>query len=277
MKIISHIDTDIMELIINDKDNKNGQIITNQEDLPNNSLSIAVFIEDEEVQVRHVIKKNDCVFKLNLEFNAKEKETLLTKERKVFYKLLAIDFKDEEIEEAWLLYYQETFIKEKLRIQSQKEISDEEKNIFDKNGIQYQKLSCPSYFMTIVSAIEYDEVQYCVSISREQIEEDRNDVNNLIKDRKKQLEWIKSCSAHNIVKDVFLFLKEKTKGEIYAMLGGGSQIQIFFGNEDGYLGILYFHLERETSEKLIMEVNFEKNNKYFEDFKHDEIKLIFSK
>lgn len=49
---------------------------------------------------------------------------------------------------------------------------------------------------------------------------------------------------HQQVKGVYEFLSQKQElGDVWAMIGGGSQLQVFFGNKSGYLAILYLTLE----------------------------------
>lgn len=88
---------------------------------------------------------------------------------------------------------------------------------------------------------------------------------------------------HEHVKSVYEFLAKKEElGDIWVMVGGGSQLQVFFGNKNGYLGILYLTLENlkeqdrltangylasvgNTSFTLV--VQFEKNNDIFKEMK----------
>jgi hypothetical protein len=51
---------------------------------------------------------------------------------------------------------------------------------------------------------------------------------------------------HKEVKAVYDFLMQNHKealGDVWVMMGGGGQLQAFFGNHTGYLGILYLSLE----------------------------------
>lgn len=86
---------------------------------------------------------------------------------------------------------------------------------------------------------------------------------------------------HKEVKAVYDFLVQnhgEALGDIWVMMGGGAQLQAFFGNHTGYLGIMYLSLEslkeqKELEESGYLEAsgvtpyslipNWAKNNKYF--------------
>lgn len=86
---------------------------------------------------------------------------------------------------------------------------------------------------------------------------------------------------HKEVKAVYDFLVQnhsEALGDVWVMMGGGSQLQAFFGNNTGYLGILYLSLEDLKEQKELeatgyldacgvtpysLVPNWAKNNKYF--------------
>ena len=73
----------------------------------------------------------------------------------------------------------------------------------------------------------------------------------------------------------------KDIGNVWVMEGGGAQCQVFFGNETGYLGILYLDLKETKStnfEKPFYRfvVNGYKNDPLFKDFNVKGIKVVTS-
>jgi hypothetical protein len=59
---------------------------------------------------------------------------------------------------------------------------------------------------------------------------------------------------HQQVKGVYEFLAKKTElGDVWAMIGGGSQLQVFFGNKSSYLAILYLTLESLDDQERLSE------------------------
>lgn len=51
---------------------------------------------------------------------------------------------------------------------------------------------------------------------------------------------------HDIAKKIVSFYNSKGFEDVYVMEGGGSQFQLFFGDKDGYLSILYLDLKDGT-------------------------------
>jgi len=77
---------------------------------------------------------------------------------------------------------------------------------------------------------------------------------------------------HDIVKKVYKLCDSLYDEDIWCLVGGGMQLQIFFGNSTGYVGTLYLSLEdgslregceEENGFKFI--VNAKENDKYFAD------------
>jgi hypothetical protein len=73
---------------------------------------------------------------------------------------------------------------------------------------------------------------------------------------------------HSMVKSIYNYFEKLNLGEnLYAMSGGGAQVQVFFGNRKGYLAILYLDLDNSKSfgEKSEYHLVLEKEylDKYF--------------
>jgi hypothetical protein len=71
---------------------------------------------------------------------------------------------------------------------------------------------------------------------------------------------------HTEIKAICEHLKQFPEiGDFYVMAGGGSQLQAFFGNAEGYLAILYLTHEdgKKPRGKYICDVQWIRNYKYF--------------
>lgn len=83
---------------------------------------------------------------------------------------------------------------------------------------------------------------------------------------------------HTMIKGVYEHLKAKVEGDLWVLSGGGSQLQAFFTNQTGYLGILYLdmvNLSEQTrlsdsgllkasgNESFTLVPNFDHNNILF--------------
>lgn len=87
---------------------------------------------------------------------------------------------------------------------------------------------------------------------------------------------------HAMIKGVYDHLKAQVEGELWVLSGGGAQLQAFFTNNTGYLGILYLdmvNLREQTrlsdsgllkasgNESFTLTPNFSHNNILFKDMK----------
>ena len=133
---------------------------------------------------------------------------------------------------------------------------------------------------TLVQA-EHDGVPYCVDSHGEQ---DPKDMMHGVNHRKLAIE-----RHHTEIKAVYEFLAAKPElGDIWVLMGGGCQIQAFFGNHTGYLAIMYLTLddldedERLTENgylaacgnaKHVLQANWTKNNAVFRGFKVPGVKF----
>jgi hypothetical protein len=55
---------------------------------------------------------------------------------------------------------------------------------------------------------------------------------------------------HSVVKEVYDYCTSLGVGDIWAMTGGGCQLQVFFGNSTGYLAILYLDMDETPMGKV---------------------------
>lgn len=79
---------------------------------------------------------------------------------------------------------------------------------------------------------------------------------------------------HPIVKTIYEEIKNRLGGKpLYAMPGGGGQHQVFFGNENGYIGILYLDMKnsKRNSTSYTLTSNGRHGDTILKDFKMDGI------
>lgn len=83
---------------------------------------------------------------------------------------------------------------------------------------------------------------------------------------------------HSIIKPIYKEIKKRSKGQIYAMPGGGSQHQIFFGNSKGYIAILHLDLisSRKNSSEYTLISQGLSGDSFLKGFKMDGIKHVTS-
>ena len=83
---------------------------------------------------------------------------------------------------------------------------------------------------------------------------------------------------HPLIKRVYNAILEQLPqvGDIWVMSGGGMQLQAFFGNKNGYLGILYFGMEKQKdkgNQKWSMVLQGYDKDELFKNFVMDEIEI----
>lgn len=90
---------------------------------------------------------------------------------------------------------------------------------------------------------------------------------------------------HTIIKAVYDYLRSNVEGELWVMSGGGAQLQAFFTNSTGYLGILYLdliddlwgtspdYLKACGNELFTLVPNFKRNNVLFKDMAIQGVKV----
>lgn len=155
------------------------------------------------------------------------------------------------------------------------ELTDQDIQNFASFGINAQPVKGACYFMKAATSIVHDDVQYAISFNEGDQQEYKL---KSIAHHVDHFEQIKQ-RHHDIVKYVYDFLKNKEGiGDLWAMSGGGAQIQVFFGNTTGYVGILYLDMDSPEENKgrkgkFTLVPNFAKNNHYFKDFDHPKIKV----
>jgi len=93
---------------------------------------------------------------------------------------------------------------------------------------------------------------------------------------------------HDMIKSIYDYLKMKVEGDLWVLSGGGSQLQAFFTNKTGYLGILYLDmvnlsdqtrlsdsglLKASGNESFTLVPNFDHNKTLFKNMKVPGVKV----
>lgn len=143
------------------------------------------------------------------------------------------------------------------------------KELYKKYGLDIQETKGNTWHGKTMYTAEYDGVPYAVDDHGHY--EKEGDDRSLMHGIKHREIMIKRY--HGLIKQVYEYCVSLNAGDIWVMCGGGAQIQAFFGNKTGYLGILYLGMENEKDEEseyvkavagmFTFSVNFSKNDKYF--------------
>lgn len=154
---------------------------------------------------------------------------------------------------------------------------DEAKRLFEAEGIEVTRtLGGTSSGDRDIVHTKHDGVRYQLYLMKEDSERRKAAAKREAGDHKNAIE-----RYHHIVKPVYEHLKsQKNLGHVWAMEGGGMQCQIFFGNKDGYLGILY--LDMKSAKGLAngnyrLNVQWRNNNECFAGMKVEQVKVELSK
>lgn len=131
------------------------------------------------------------------------------------------------------------------------------------------------YLSDSMYAINVDNVQYTINFHNKYDKNGKPDIAHGIK----HLNVVLNNSFYKTkIKLIYDYLMNLDIGDIWVMMGGGMQIQAFFGNSKGYIGILYLNLENDkvfkTDVRHTLQVESYQNDKYF---KYDISKLTQNK
>jgi hypothetical protein len=113
---------------------------------------------------------------------------------------------------------------------------------------------------TMVCA-EHDEVPYCMNAyGGENTDPDtlKRSVEHSVTHRALTIE-----RHHALIKAIYKYCVGLEVGDIWVLCGGGAQLQAFFGNQSGYLAILYLDLEDIESQESMSEYLASCGNKTF--------------
>ncbi len=107
-------------------------------------------------------------------------------------------------------------------------------------GAQRPKGTCWFNRDTLV-CIPHDEVPYCL--------DGHNDLDRHMP-RNVAHYHLLIARHHKVIKALYQELAGLGLGDIWVMSGGGCQLQAFYGNKDGYLGILYLDMDESPMGKM---------------------------
>lgn len=176
-------------------------------------------------------------------------------------------------------------IHEKIKEEEMKyQLTEEDINIFKKYGIDSQPVNGANSSLKRASSIDYGGVHYAICFHNDKIKEKEESISRGFS----HFEQVKK-RHHEKVKSVYDFLmaSDEVKHPIWVMMGGQAQIQAFFGNEDGYIAILY--LDFDDNNDYGYKNNKKKKNTYtmipqkrnydfiFENLENTEIKVLKSR
>ncbi len=119
----------------------------------------------------------------------------------------------------------------------------------------------------------HDGVRYNLYLMKDQ---DQERCNGEVEDYRELVQ-----NYHPLIKELYNSLQRTPGiGRVWVMEGGGMQQQAFFGNKDGYIGILYLGMKGKgvVKSKLTFQINGLKNDALLKDFKHErlEVKTSFA-
>jgi len=151
---------------------------------------------------------------------------------------------------------------------------DEVKTEFEKRGLEPIKpKGIGKEHDRDTVCIMHDGIPYHISVMKGKDRRTKNVFDTDVSEHHKNIR-----RYHNIVKPLFYKIKELTGSEnLWVMEGGGGQVQMFFGDEKGYIAILY--LDMRDTKKLpryrtyTLQVNGNNNDKYFEGVKIPGIRI----
>lgn len=111
-------------------------------------------------------------------------------------------------------------------------------------GLEVSEPKANTVFGATMVCCPHDGVPYCMDAHPTQV--DRPNWTHGVKHRALMIE-----RHHDIIKAIYQYCQNADIGDVWVLSGGGMQLQAFFGNSEGYLGILYLTLEDlEKNQKL---------------------------
>ncbi|MNR71343.1 hypothetical protein D3C71_19580 [compost metagenome] len=112
------------------------------------------------------------------------------------------------------------------------------KQLHEACGLEVTPPQGASAWCAQMACATHDAVPYCMSSTDGAGGVDPNRVPRGIHRRQLIIE-----RHHSMVKPVYDYCMQQGLGPVWAMCGGGAQLQVFFGNAQGYIAILYLSLE----------------------------------
>jgi len=151
---------------------------------------------------------------------------------------------------------------------------------YKKNGLSVRTPNGQCWHSKTMVAAPHDNVQYCIDTHE----------NNEDQAIRKGIRYRKMIidRYHWRIKQIYDYLVSLNIGDIWVMVGGGCQMQVFFGYSEGYLAILSLDLDNgvDTVSKILaevlktknftLEVQYTCNNQYFETISFDNITIKLS-
>ncbi len=222
--------------------------------------------------------KNSLKYKVDL----KPKEKSSREEKKFFldtnFKKSNLPFKDiRTIEKILQEHVKKIESANKQEVLSKTEYYNQVKDLFTQVGFKVTKprgIRKEKEKDRDTVCVRHDGIPYHIYMMRESQRTDIRDL-NLAQDKKVIFdEFIERY--HDLVKRIFLEIK-KLPGmrNLWVMEGGGMQHQAFFGNENGYIGILYLGMKGEKDKDITytFTINGKENDKTLSGLKVEGMKV----
>lgn len=114
--------------------------------------------------------------------------------------------------------------------------------LYEKHGLSVEVPLGRCRFSTSLMSAPHDDVPYCVDDHDHFFIE--GSLKSLIHATRQREQIINR--HHAKIKDIYDYCVNLNVGDIWVMCGGGAQLQAFFGNNTGYLGILYMDMQDEN-------------------------------
>lgn len=151
---------------------------------------------------------------------------------------------------------------------------DEVKTLFEAEGLKCVKPKglCKEGDRDTVCTI-HDGVRYHLSLMKNSESRTKDKAKQEADEHKEMIKYY-----HTLVKEVYEKIKQFPDiGDVWAMEGGGMQHQVFFGNKNGYLGILGLDMKnlkkQPVNKSYTLQVQSVKNDKVFKKFNVKNVKI----
>lgn len=252
-----------------------------KEEIPNNTMFHCYFFDTAKKETPFTVKFYVKIEDVFYGFSRKDDRLIKLKKNDTFLltnslnEVIVENISTEDMDDFWKKYIQinqDQYTKESdLYV-----LTEEDIKAFAINGIEAKPVDGARNFMKRSSRIDYDGVQYCIAFHSNNFEQNIKSISHSLDHFYQTKE-----RHHHLVKAIYQHLTENSKlGHIWAMMGGGSQIQVFFGNESGYLGILYLDMDKKeenkdidySTEQFILSIENSAMDDIFNDFSHPLIK-----
>ncbi len=140
------------------------------------------------------------------------------------------------------------------------------------HGLAVSRPPNPSWHSQHMVCLPDDDVPYCLALNNAFGKLEPSKLAGAVR------KLVLVQARHHVrVKAVYQAMMARGCGPLWVMVGGGAQLQVFFGNDRGYVAILYLDLESEAEQQasegylaacgrsaFTLQVNGKDNDAFFE-------------